>query len=73
LTEFERDIIRERTRAGLESARRRVRLSGRPKGLSSNAQGKAVVAEMLYREGKLSVNKKDIRTRKKEKQPFINI
>src|SRR5699024_2127772 len=29
--EFERDIIRERTRAGLESARKRGRTGGRPK------------------------------------------
>jgi len=31
LAEFERDIIRERTRAGLEAARARGRMGGRPK------------------------------------------
>ena len=35
LAEFERDIIRERTQAGLSSARARGKMGGRPKGLSS--------------------------------------
>ena len=34
LAEFERSIIRERTNAGLESARARGRMGGRPRGLS---------------------------------------
>lgn len=34
LAEFERELIRERTRAGLASARSRGRLGGRPKALS---------------------------------------
>jgi DNA invertase Pin-like site-specific DNA recombinase len=34
LAEFERDIIRERTKAGLTAARARGHQSGRPKGLS---------------------------------------
>ena len=34
LAEFERDIIRERTHAGLAAARARGRLFGRPKALS---------------------------------------
>ncbi len=33
LAEFERDIIRERTKAGLEAARARGRVGGRPKAL----------------------------------------
>lgn len=35
LTEFERDLIRERTHAGLQAARTRGRLFGRPKALSA--------------------------------------
>ncbi len=35
LAEFEREIIRERTQAGLESARSRGRIGGRPKTLTS--------------------------------------
>jgi DNA invertase Pin-like site-specific DNA recombinase len=34
LAEFEREIIRERTRAGLDSAKRRGRAGGRPKALT---------------------------------------
>ena len=34
LAEFERDIIRERTKAGLEAARSRGRVGGRPKALN---------------------------------------
>jgi DNA invertase Pin-like site-specific DNA recombinase len=56
LAEFERDIIQERTRAGLTSARARGRLGGKPKGLSEKAQALAAAAETLYKEGKLSVN-----------------
>ena len=55
LSEFERDIIRERTFAGLASARARGRVGGRPKGLSSKAQHTAIIAEKLYQERELSV------------------
>ena len=55
LAEFERDLIAERTQAGLRSARARGRVGGRPKGLTSDAELKAIAAEGLYREGKLSV------------------
>ena len=54
LAEFERDIIRERTNAGLTAARARGRTGGRPKGLSEDAEQTACAAETLYREGKLS-------------------
>ncbi len=55
LAEFERDIIRERTKAGLAAARARGRKGGRPKGLSKKAQHAAIIAERLYLEGKLSI------------------
>jgi len=55
LAEFERDIIRERTQAGLAAARARGRVGGRPKGLSQKAQHTAMIAERLYQEGDLSV------------------
>jgi DNA invertase Pin-like site-specific DNA recombinase len=48
LAEFEREIIRERTNAGLAAARARGRLGGRPKGLSKEALAKAQTAKMLY-------------------------
>jgi DNA invertase Pin-like site-specific DNA recombinase len=56
LAEFERDLIVERTQAGLKAARARGRTGGRPKGLSETAKLKAVAAETLYKEGELSVN-----------------
>jgi DNA invertase Pin-like site-specific DNA recombinase len=55
LAEFERDIIKERTNAGLTAARARGRLGGRPRGISKASEATACVAETLYREGKLSV------------------
>ena len=56
LTDFERELIVERTQTGLKSARARGRKGGRPKGLSEEAKTKALPAETLYKEGKLSVN-----------------
>lgn len=56
LAEFERDLISERTKAGLESARARGEKGGKPKGLSQQAQSTACAAETLYKEGKLGVN-----------------
>ena len=48
LAEFERDIIRERTKAGLTAARARGRQGGRPKGLSKEAVSKAQAAKIFY-------------------------
>lgn len=48
LAEFERDIIRERTKAGLSAARARGRMGGKPKGLSKEALSKAQAAKTLY-------------------------
>lgn len=55
LAEFERDIISERTKAGLAAARARGRKGGRPKGLSKKAQHTAIIAENLYLERELSI------------------
>jgi len=55
LAEFERDIIRERTRAGLEAARARGRKGGRPKGLSKKAKHTAMLAQSYYEAGELSI------------------
>lgn len=55
LAEFERELIRERTQAGLTAARARGRVGGRPRGLSPEAEATALAAETLYREGTLSV------------------
>ena len=55
LAEFERDLIRERTHAGLAAARARGRTGGRPKGLSRQGEATACAAETLYRAQQLSV------------------
>jgi DNA invertase Pin-like site-specific DNA recombinase len=52
LAEFEREIIRERTMAGLESARARGRHGGRPRALDEN---KVKLARRLKEEGEHSV------------------
>src|SRR5213082_3897559 len=48
LAEFERDIIRERTNAGLQAARARGRLGGRPKAKTLNTSKKVAMAQSLY-------------------------
>ena len=52
LAEFERNLIRERTQAGLQAARARGRKGGRPKALDSNQRNLVV---KLYDERKHSV------------------
>jgi DNA invertase Pin-like site-specific DNA recombinase len=53
LAEFERDIIRERTQAGLTAARARGRRGGRPKSLTPK---KAQMAQALYKDKNNSIN-----------------
>ena len=48
LAEFERDIIRERTRAGLAAARARGKQGGRPKAAALNDPKKVALAQRLY-------------------------
>jgi DNA invertase Pin-like site-specific DNA recombinase len=48
LAEFERDIIRERTHAGLQAARARGRLGGRPKAHTLNTPKKAALSQSRY-------------------------
>ena len=54
LAEFERNLIRERTQAGLQAARARGRLGGRPKSLT---QEKRQLAVRLYHEQKYTITK----------------
>jgi DNA invertase Pin-like site-specific DNA recombinase len=53
LAEFERDIIRERTQAGLSAARARGRKGGRPKALTPK---KAQMAQALYKDKKNTID-----------------
>ena len=65
LAEFEKDLIRERTMAGLKSARSRGKMGGRPKGLSDEAKRKACIAAALY-------NQKELTTEEIAKQLSIS-
>ena len=53
LAEFERDLIRERTQAGLAAARARGRLGGRPKKLADAKQ--LALARSLYEGGETDI------------------
>jgi DNA invertase Pin-like site-specific DNA recombinase len=48
LAEFERDIIKDRTKAGLNAARARGRLGGRPKVKTLDTPKKIALAQSLY-------------------------
>ena len=52
LAEFERDLIRERTSAGLAAARARGRRGGRPSVMTAH---KVRVAQQMYRSGQYTV------------------
>ena len=52
LAEFERDLIRERTAAGLAAARARGRHGGRPSVMTTH---KVQVAHEMYRSGQYTV------------------
>jgi DNA invertase Pin-like site-specific DNA recombinase len=54
LAEFERDLIRERTNAGLAAARARGRVGGRPRKLPTD--GKVALALRLVEEAKHSID-----------------
>jgi DNA invertase Pin-like site-specific DNA recombinase len=53
LAEFERDLIKERTNAGLQAARERGRKGGRPKALTEK---KTAMARALYADKRNSIN-----------------
>ena len=53
MSEFERSLIQERTQAGLQAARARGRLGGRPKSVNEN---RIASASTLYKDGKMSIN-----------------
>jgi DNA invertase Pin-like site-specific DNA recombinase len=56
LAEFERDLVRERTRAGLAAARARGRRGGRPKTAAFRDAKRLAMARRLYDEKQTSVN-----------------
>ncbi len=54
--EFEREIIRERTLAGLQAARERGRIGGRKKGLSPDAKKTAFACYQLWEDHSRSIS-----------------
>ena len=56
LAQLERDIIIERTKAGMTSARAKGKVFGAPKGISKKNQQKAIICEQYFKEGRLTVN-----------------
>lgn len=50
LAEYERELIRERTNAGLKEARARGRVGGRPKGYSRETVNKLLVMRAIYKD-----------------------
>jgi DNA invertase Pin-like site-specific DNA recombinase len=56
LAEFEREIIRERTMAGLEAAKARGRKGGRKPGLTKQAIAKAKAVKTLFDQGERTMD-----------------
>jgi DNA invertase Pin-like site-specific DNA recombinase len=56
LAEFERDVIRERTQAGLTAARARGRRGGHPRAAALNDAEKVALAQRLYEDKKNSID-----------------
>jgi DNA invertase Pin-like site-specific DNA recombinase len=56
LAEFERDLIRERTQAGLTAARARGRRGGRPRAEALNTPQKVALAQALHRDKSHSID-----------------
>lgn len=50
LAEYERELIRERTNAGLQAARARGRLGGRPKGYTQEIISKLLLLRSIYKD-----------------------
>jgi len=50
LAEYERELIRERTNAGLQSARAKGRIGGRPKGFAKDTIAKLLVMRSVYKD-----------------------
>ncbi|TFH94876.1 recombinase family protein [Porphyromonas levii] len=56
MAQYERDIIRERTMAGLEAAKLKGKRGGRPKGITEEGRRKAKLAKKLYEDKTISID-----------------
>lgn len=50
LAEYEKELIRERTNAGLQSARARGRTGGRPNGYTKETISKLLIMRIFYKD-----------------------
>lgn len=57
IAEFERSLISERTKSGIEGARRRNKLLGRPRGFKKETLEKYNYANHLYNNQKVSIDR----------------
>lgn len=57
VAEFERNLISERTKSGLEGARRRKKMLGRPKGATQESKEKYQYAKHLYDNRNIPIEK----------------
>ena len=57
MAEFERNLIKERTKAGIEGARRRMKHLGRPKGSKQENIEKYEYALHLYKNKNIPIDK----------------
>ncbi len=55
VAQLERDLIIERTKAGLKAAAKRGRVGGRKKGLSEEAKKKASICKTMYKNKSMTV------------------
>ena len=75
LAEFERDLIRERTQAGLAAARARGRQGGRPKAAALADAKKVALAQSLYNDKGVSIAEicKALRVSRSTLYRYINV
>ena len=73
MAEFERDVIRERTQAGLEAARARGRRGGRPKAIAKMEPRNLARAKELYAAQKNTIQEIMQMTGFKAEIPSINM
>lgn len=56
LSQYEKELVRERTMAGLKAARKRGKRGGRPRGLSKEAKKKATLIGKLYADKSITID-----------------
>ena len=71
VAEFERNLISERTKAGIEGARRRKKLIGRPKGIKKETLEKISLSPFIFMKTKIFPSIKPVNKQVSAKPAFI--